>query len=725
MESLVAFYDDSDLKDQHDEVYRSIFNELLNKAARSRGGAFDHLQPKELTYLVLSLCGETEGKTIYNPYAGVGSYAAAFHAGNRFHGEEYDSLTWAIGVLKAWIEGFPSDNYICGDSLAPSWEQPFDIIVSTPPIGRIPNSRESYCDRLVASASSSLTSEGVLVMVTTLSSLLGRKGADLLDTGMLDLVVTLPSQVFYWAGYAPVIIRLRKGRGTDEPITLVDGSSSFSPGGRGTRIIKELDLISAIKNRTPSMVIALTPDEIRHSPYHLNPELYLSERDDRREDGVKLVPLRELGSIPRLPLHDIGASLPGKVITIADLATDPCLADIEPHPLDTDVKSFHILDRSALLIFATRSSLRVGYAHATPEQPVCIQDRILAFIPDEDRVSIRYLAHALPRADIEYRGSSAMMVTRDEILLTRIPLLTKKKQEALINKDLAAFQEKVLKKPASTHRKPAAIIVGRTPAIPAVFTEGLSIRKCFDSPSEAEEWITGNKRRVDAVIIHYMEGMGYLDALILCRNNAIDLPVYFLTPDGRDLEAGFGNFAEKYLPGHCFDPGSEKELLEALTAEVSERNTAEWQIRRRYSRELAAADSIDSRFPEKEFCLRKELENLLFSEDPRPEWRNQLRKIRDDCFLKTLADFGFLPRTDGKTFTTGGQLALLADRCFKPKGEPFSFILVREVVPRDITEMLMASRKLLNAGSHSLRTVEWDLQMASLSSGRYDGRRTF
>ena len=714
MDSLEAFYDDGDLERLEADVLRSHFNEYLNKAARSGGDAFDHFQPRELSSLVSSLCGETVGKTIYNPYAGVGSYAAVFHAGNRFHGEEYDPRTWAIGVLKAWMEGFPSDNYICGDSLAPGWETPFDIIVSTPPIGRIPNSRETYCDRLVASAASSLTTDGVMVMVTTMSSLLGRKGADLLDTGMLDLVVTLPSRVFYWTGYAPVIIRLRQGRGKDEPVTLVDGSSSFSPGGRGTRIIKVPDLITAIEERAPSMVIALTPEEIRRNPYHLNPGLYLSKRDDRNEDGVRLVPLHELGSIPRLPLHDAASSIPERVITIADLATDPCLADIEPHPLDRDVKTFHVLDRSALLVFATRGSLRVGYAHASPEKPVWIQDRILAFIPDEERVSIRYLAHALPRADIRYQGGSAMMVTRDEILLTSIPLLTKKEQETLIDKDLAAFQQKAPEKPTAPKRKPATIIVGRKASIPTVFSEGLSIRRCFDFPSEAEEWIKGNKKRVDAVILLYMEGMGYLDVLILCKNNAPDLPVYFLTPEGRDLEAGFGNYAEKFLPGHCFDPGSEKELVEALSEEVSERNTTEWQIRRRYSRELAAADSIDGRFPEKGFCLRKELEDMLFSEDPRPDWRNQLRKIRDDCFLRTLVDFGFLPRTDGKALTMGGQLALLANRCFKPKEESFRFILVREVIPKDITEMLVASRQLLNEGSHSLRAAEWDLQMASL-----------
>ena len=61
--ALKSFYYDEDSEFLGEDFYRSVFDELLNRAARDGGTYFDHFQPKELTSIVDKLCGETEGKT--------------------------------------------------------------------------------------------------------------------------------------------------------------------------------------------------------------------------------------------------------------------------------------------------------------------------------------------------------------------------------------------------------------------------------------------------------------------------------------------------------------------------------------------------------------------------------------------------------------------------------------------------------------------------------------
>ena len=711
-----SFLKDDDIRQLRDEELKNAFDGLLNRTARSRGFSFDHLQPRELSVIVSELCGETEGKSIYNPYAGVGSYAGVFHAGDRYHGEEYDPQTWAIGSLKMWMEGCPSANYVCGDSLSPGWDGPFDIVVSTPPIGRVPNRMETFTERMASDAPSLLAPGGTLVMVTTMSALTENRAKDLLDTGMLDLVVALPGAVLYWTNYAPVIVRLRKDRREDEPVTLVDGSSFFFPGGRGTRIIDDRSLLEAIAGKSPLTTVTLSREEILRLPYGLNPKMHLVGRDGCPEGGIQTFFLQDLCERLSLPRYKEATGLDGvpeKAITVSDLTSEPCEADLEPHLLEKGTGSFGILDRSALLVYGTSGKVRVGYAHASPDAPVYVQSGIYAFAPDEDKVSIRYLVHVLPTAEINNYASSSIKVSLQEILLARIPLLSKAGQEERIKKDIESYESGGKEKSKKRWKKPQVVIIGDLDPS-SVLRARLEVKMIFQDPSDAGDWISGNKRNVDAVIICYSGEMNSFEVYRLCRNEQIDRPIYFLTFEGRSLEDVFRNHSEQILNGRCFSPGSEGELADTLVGEVNERNTPEWRLRRRYARELSAADSIDKKFPERKFSLRGTLEDILFSEDARPDWRNTLRTIRDECFLKILVDYGFLPGVDGRTLTMGGLLDLLADRHVLPKGKDFWIVLIREVVPAALAEMMRGSRRLLNEGSHTFRGTEWDLQMAAL-----------
>ena len=116
---LEEFLNDENIIQNADRaVFLLEFYELLTREARH----FDHTQPEEVAELVYLLSDFHNGMAIYNPYAGFGSYAGAFQAGNDYYGEEINLLAWGIGVLKTHMDGCDSTHYINGDSLNPTWK---------------------------------------------------------------------------------------------------------------------------------------------------------------------------------------------------------------------------------------------------------------------------------------------------------------------------------------------------------------------------------------------------------------------------------------------------------------------------------------------------------------------------------------------------------------------------------------------------------------------------
>lgn len=742
LESVQAFIEDDDtvfVQIDDPSSFNDAFSDLLNRAARTSGNGFDHIQPKELTELVYSLADYASGKTVYNPYAGVGSYASAFNAGENYYGEEYEKLTWAIGVVKMWMEGHPSSHYINGDSLNPSWNNTFDVVVSTPPIGRIDGEKVSYSERLLSDAYTLLTSQGSMVVVTTMNSLMGRSGQRLVESGMLDMVISLPSNVLYWASYPPIIVKLRRGRGDDEPICFVDGTEFFNPGGRGTRILNVSGLRDAIKEKDSSFVAFVSNETLKKEDCRLAPALYVhqSKTKSKRERGNSAM-LRELGEFIR---PSLAKDSPNMGVRIQDLTSEPCLIDIEPSEIDGGSEHYRILDCSALLLFATVRGIKMGYAHATPEHPLYVSQRIHIFVPDKNKASIRYIALKLAKADIVRLGSSNLLITRDELALTEIPIIPLSEQENIVDKafskfnripsdnaefapfdrpkpqradveeyDIRSDDKNVILPRRHTRRKFNIVFIG-TPDFPDNIGKIFNIKQCFKNSSEAEEWVPGNEKNIDAAIIKQSDVIDGTDILLF--SNKVNIPVYIITDDLPGLEETFKKRPEKII-NRGFAPGEEEYLYKALQNEIEEINSPEGQIRERYSVQLDAARNIDSMFPNRGFKLQDTLESILLSKMEDSDWLNTLRKIRDNYFIQILIDYGFLPPTS-KYFSMGAATDLIADRYYTPsESNKFYFILLTEVVPKPLGALLKATKVLLNEGSHNLTKTSSDIQTAAL-----------
>ena len=703
------------------EEFQRTFTEILNGAARNGIKGFDHLQPSELSDLVWRMSGYREGEKIYNPFAGVGSYSGWFNAGDNYYGEEFDKFTWGIGVLRMWIFDSESKNYIKGDSLSPQWKEKFDLVVSTPPIGFIPEKKESYTSHLFKSLPSLLKKDGRAIIVTTMRQLFGQDGKELVDSGLLDSVVMLPRNVFYWHSLPAVVVRLKNGREESAPITLVDGSSFSKPGGIRTNIIDAGDIYRALESKNPDVCVELTAEAISQNQYRLNPSFYLQGLTVNA-DGIKMMSLSSLGELTKS--FKIIEDIPEKGIRYRDLTSN--ISDfnyIEPQPIQYDearkqvhVGGYRLVDKPVLLISGTPGALRFGYV-ATP--PVYVQRDIFIFEPNEKLVAKDYLVYALSKAVIPSMGSSVIRLTADDLSCTMIPVPPIREQKAIIRKELQgeiARREAVISgqavngKVTLSRKKVKVATIGKVD-IPQEASEDLSVCMHFTGVREAKTWMQKGAE-VDAVIIRQDEDIKEGDISSMSMSLS-PIPVFILSPDALLLEGYFGSFADDYLPGKCFEIGQEEELIAAVYALFDEKDSPVGRIREVYSRQLEAAANLDNKFLFEGVVLRDKLEEILLSRGATIDWRDELRKIRDKCFLEILSNYGFLPHYEDRKFAWGAMVNFLADKVYSFKRGEYYF-LEKEILPRSLADMLKSCSVLLNKGAHEFRKSDNDTQWAAL-----------
>lgn len=701
------FFEDLDLDYIDDDVYDRTFHEILIRDARENGRVFDHYQPGELTELVKKLSEYKEGLSVYNPYAGVGSYASCFKAGNNYYGEEFEPLIWAIGVLKMWIENCESSNYICGDSLQPSWTEQFDLVVSSPPMGRIEGQKMSFGEKLVSDATTLLKTDGIMIVVTNVTSLSPKASRLLVESNLLDMVIAFPSNVFYWSAVSPLILRLKNGRGKSEPVTMVDGTGFFTHGGRWTKVIDSQKLLGALINKNPDYVRLVCPRDFETNSFSMIPALYFPLKG-KGQGGGDYTRLKDLGEwlTPR-----IYSGKPEKGIRIQDLVSDPYLIDVEPALLQGNIDRYRQLEEPALLIFATHKGVRLGYAHASKENPIFLAPRILVFIPNRKIVDIRYLAIKLLDAELAFQGSSLLMVTKTELALTAIQVIPLEEQSMVVRQLMDKYDSNKAVAGGNIKRKPNLVLVGE-PLLPEDIRKSIAVKKSFSSSTEAGDWLKLNEKKVDAVIVRQNEKIDGLEIFML--NQMIHSPVYIISDHLLELEDIFKRRPEAEITKHCFPPGFEKELFNSLCDEIAERNSPERLMRDKYAAQLEAARSIESRFPERGWNLQDTIEGIILSNPDDKDWRNKLRTIRDDCFLRVLIDYGYLPPLQ-PNFNLGALVDFLADRYYCPSTESgYCFILLKEIVPEHLGALLKATKVLLNEGSHTLKRINSDIQMAAL-----------
>lgn len=412
-EALQGLEDDW-LERNFNNLFDAITTRLFN---RIRGDIYT--QPKEITKLVGALMGKDVRK-IYDPFAGVASYALITAPGAEYIGEEKEELIAAIGNLRIMANGVKGE--VIHENSINNKDYGADIIISTPPgclklkleeepwgkeYGRR-NEAESFLIRKCLLKSK----RGILTVLPHIATSVIYKDLrrDLVESGNLEAVIRLPARIFEMTSIAAMVFVMNPKNDHPGSVRFINASECYTRSGRrNTLNVQEIIALTKEENQFSRLI---ETEEIRQHDYFLNPAIYLRKKIELPE-GVELIPLKDLGEIKR-PEKARRVEKEGKLVTFNPQNNPNPIkifkpSDFERSPLEG--KHFCTLSGSGILISDLIMRKMRVLCYDFGEEDLFCRPSAYIFIPDESKILTRYLALQLnePYVDEQVAGSNGLL----------------------------------------------------------------------------------------------------------------------------------------------------------------------------------------------------------------------------------------------------------------------------------------------------------------------------
>lgn len=190
-----------------------VFPMLVNSSEFSWTNSPDYLQPKEVTDFIVNVAKIPAGEKVFNPFAGLSSYAVAL-PNNSIVGEEINRTTWAIGQIRIFANGVNAQisnedafNEIDSDTK-------YSVIISSPAYLR---ERGHEIQDIIERLYAKLSDNGRLVCLVPhsfLSSIHPKTKSlreKLVAECAIKSVITLPANIFPGTGFPQDVLFIEKG----------------------------------------------------------------------------------------------------------------------------------------------------------------------------------------------------------------------------------------------------------------------------------------------------------------------------------------------------------------------------------------------------------------------------------------------------------------------------------------------------------------------------------
>ena len=385
------------------QYWLQAFDDILSKNATASGKFVgEYLQPKELTRLVECLCEGYGFSSVYNPFAGTGSFCSLVGKGGRYIGQEINSRVHSLGVLRMLANDIEPSNLVLGDSCK-QWgegQQSFDLIVGFPPIGfryrvtpdmgvewSTPNI--PLTDYFLLRGSESLNPGGRLIAIMS-GDYLSKNGASgslrkrLVNEGRVETVIQLPAGILYGTGVSTCIVVLSDKTRVNNEILFVNASSFVKKEGR-LNILQVDELMQSIKSADPRYAALVQREVVQVNDCQLVPFQYLAKAGDNDfsiPDGFEEVPLKELVSL----YHPIANNstrvriVRGKDLHSAGEIKPTTFEELPVEPIEA--RRYGRLDRDVILILKIRH-LKPTLFEYREDLKVLLSSNVAAFVPNE------------------------------------------------------------------------------------------------------------------------------------------------------------------------------------------------------------------------------------------------------------------------------------------------------------------------------------------------------
>jgi type I restriction-modification system DNA methylase subunit len=286
--------------DISESIFSKVFDNLLFKLASNQGKySGEFLLPNEVSSLVMDLVDIPSRAKVFNPFAGLASFATHLNNAESYYGQEIINSTWALGklrLLRLDKSRSVDIDYRVEDSIK-NWPDfgNFDLVISNPPFnykidsyvahqfGRKRMTAEIY---VINKGLESINFDGKVACVIS-QGLLFRGGEEqklrqyLVEEGLIETIVSLPGGILKHTGIPACIMILTRKRNSNRNIKMIDASSFVkNENKREKRLEADRLLDHLYKFSHSNAVTEVGIDQIRENHYNLNIQRYFVENFD-------------------------------------------------------------------------------------------------------------------------------------------------------------------------------------------------------------------------------------------------------------------------------------------------------------------------------------------------------------------------------------------------------------------------------------------------------------
>ena len=405
-------------------------------------------QPKELTDLVLALVKESGCKTIYNPFAGLASYAFADFYGT-YYSQEIDNTICNVSKMRLYLNGIDYSNCALGDSIKEWDDHNADCIVATPPFG-IKIDPEIGRAANASSAEEFLLSKFIsgnakyAVFVVPRSVCFNNRGSifslrkSICEKHLLEMVINLPSGIFFSTGVSTSLVVLNKNRRKNDMICFVDAEKLAFQKRKKEKVLKTEEILHAISINDSNIIYRVATQQLYENDCSFDVARYASQVLSVSE-GQEVISLRDIMSLDRGQRCDFHEELVKNVVEASNFVNNIVyLGDVQNEVMVNQPK--HLFEGPHLVINLQGKV----YVHKGSSQfylGTALSQSV--FKVNEKLVDIEYLAYKLLESGLFEKvigGAYIPRVNASQLLTYKIVIdVDKEKQRRIVTKTKRSF----------------------------------------------------------------------------------------------------------------------------------------------------------------------------------------------------------------------------------------------------------------------------------------------
>jgi type I restriction enzyme M protein len=446
-------------KIEFEVVFETILFTLIKNRDYEKG---EYVLPDELSELLVRLGNIKSDQKVYNPFAGLASFGIKLNENTNYLGEEINTTTHVLGQLRLLAHGkLENSKFDNRDSILSNTDKSyFDRIISSVPFGlkltkkRYPELKVNTVEEFFIKEAVDRVNEKGKIIAHLSNGFLFRGGIEeklresLLDMGLIEGVIQLPSNLMYNTAISSSILILSKRVAVDQPIKMLDASDLYNQVSRTERLLDYEAILSLYNSDSESDVLrSVELEEIKREHHNLTVSRYFISQVTSQFEGTKLKNVLKSAK----KTNNIGVQK-GKIVSISDLNNNETGVYLDTESIEEREarQSYYTVSEPALLIARVGDGLKPTIIES-PSPQFLISNNIYAFSINEKQIDPGYLVFELRKEYVNKQvkklqiGTTYSIITKKDFLKIEIRLPSLDEQRKSLLEGLHSKTQKTIR----------------------------------------------------------------------------------------------------------------------------------------------------------------------------------------------------------------------------------------------------------------------------------------